>query len=403
MNRFDKLRNQHQNAVEEFRVKTTAIANEAGRVADISKNVEKIIENIDEQFEIVTKLTKTDIVFLFVAIALQCCRQYLLTDFKERPDHDKAAEKTLLKDKVDPKNDKLNKEKRIQKGVETRHHKLYNPSFDEILLHPVPFDTTKGSKNFGSPFAGAGKLGHRATAIGHDPLLGLIFGTANIATSTVTTWNFKSFHVSSENGVGDFLKSKASTTKILDYTQDKLINNSGPNNDGRLIVAFSLIKEIVHLRSDIHSKNSLPLPVISSLDPKLASDLANHGFDMENFEIAGKQAGYSILINQLISLVHTLYYKEEKDGDRLLYKVRTRKILLYSNLIATTSNILYVAIATSLGDKKAVKKLDIGGFLVTMYRLVSDVTFIRNIKKEFLEKEFYKQVMGNVNLMGEYK
>ena len=128
MNRFDKLRNQHQNAVEEFRVKTTAIANEAGRVADISKNAEKIIEDIDKQFENVTKLTKTDIVFLFVAVALQCCRQYLLTDFKERPNHDKAAEKTLLKDKVDPKNDKINnrvKNKRktfCNKGLNLKMH-----------------------------------------------------------------------------------------------------------------------------------------------------------------------------------------------------------------------------------------------------------------------------------------
>ena len=399
MNRFDKLRNEHKHAVNDFKNKTLQIADEAGRVADVAKNAEQIINDIDKEFEKVTKLTKSDIVFLFVAVALQCCRQYLLTDFKERLDHDEAAENTPLEKKTDPKD----KEKRIEKGLVERHHKLYNPTFDEILLHPVPFDTTKGSKKFGSPFGGGGKLGHRATAIGHDPLLGLIFGTANIATSTVTTWDFKSFHVSSKKGSGDFIKLKANTTKVLSYTQDKLVHNSGPNNDGRLIVAFSLLKEIVHLRSDVHSKNSLPLPVISSINPKLASELAEHGFDMENLETIGKQASYSILINQLISLLHTLYYKEEKDGDPNLYKVRTRKIILYSNLIATTSNILYVAIATYLGDDKAIRKLDIGGFLVTMYRLVSDVAFIRNIKKEFLEKEFYKKVMGEVNLMEEYK
>ena len=78
MNRFDKLRNQHQNAVEEFRVKTTAIANEAGRVSDVAKNADKIIEDIDKEFQRVTKLTKTDIAFLFIAVGLQCCRQYLL-------------------------------------------------------------------------------------------------------------------------------------------------------------------------------------------------------------------------------------------------------------------------------------------------------------------------------------
>lgn len=401
MNRFDKLRSEHNESVNNFKQSLTKVANEAGRVADVAHNTKKILNDIEKEFEQNTKLTKEDISFLFLAVALQCCRQYLFTNFKERPSDAEAAKNTLLENTVDPKD----KARRIEKGLEERHHKLYNPSFDEILLHPVPFDTTKGSKNFGSPFSGAGKLGHRATAIGHDPILGLIFGTANIATSTLTTWDFKSFHVYSKTGKGggDYLKSKASTAKIIESAQNKLINNVGPNNDGRLIMAFSLIKEIVHLRSDIHSKNSLPLPFISAVDPKLASTLAEYGLDMENIEIIGNQAGYAILINQIISLIHTLFYDESKDGSRQSYQIRTRKIILYSNLIATTSNILYTAIATCLGNTKEVRKLDVGGFMVTMYRLVTDIIFIKNIKKEFLEKEFYKKVMGDVNLMEEYK
>ena len=401
MNRFDNLRARHNEAANEYKQSLEKVANEAGRVANVAHNAEKIIDDLDRQFETATKLQKKDVAFLFLAVALQCCRQYLLTDFKERLDHDAAAQKTFLEDRVDPKDKKL----RIEKGLEERHHRLYNPTFDEILLHPVPFDTTKGSKEFGSPFSGAGKLGHRATAIGHDPVLGLIFGTANIATSTVTTWDFKSFHVASTTGVGggDYLNSRASTSKVLEYTKEKIINNAGPNNDGRLIVALSLIKEIVHLRSDVHSKNSLPLPFISAIDPELASTLAEYGFDMENLEIVGKQAGYAILINQIISLIHALFYDESKDGSRLSYQVRTRKIILYSNVIATSSNLLYVAISTSLGNEKVIKKLDVGGFLVTLHRLITDVLFINNLKKEFLEKGFYKEVMGDTNLMEEYK
>ena len=401
MNRFDKLRNQHDEAVNEYKQRLQKIANEEGRVADVARDAQKIIDDIDAQFESVTKLTKTDIAFLFLAVALQCCRQYLITDFKDRPGHAQAAKKVFLEKIVDSKDTEL----RIENGLEVRHHKLYNPSLEEVLLHPVPFDTTRGSKEFCSPFAGAGKLGHRATAIGHDPILGLIFGTANIATSTRTTWDFSSYHVFSKAGVGggDYLKMKASTLKVLKSTENKLLHNIGPNNDGRLIVALSLIKEIVHLRSDVHSKNSLPLPVISSVNPKLASKLAEYGFDMENLLVVGRQASYASLINQIIAMIHSLFYKEEKDGDFKCYQVRTRKILLYSNLIATTSNILYVAISAYLGNTNAIKKLDIGGFMVTIYRLISDVIFINNIKKEFLEKEFYNKVMGDVNLMEEYK
>ena len=376
------------------------IADEAGRVADIAYNAGNIINDIERQFEETTKLTKSDIILLFLATAMQCCRQYLLTKFEVRPDHDKAAKNTFLEKLVDPKD----KKKRIEAGLEVRHHKLYQPSFNEVWLHPVPFDTIKGSKDFGNPFSGAGKLGHRAAAIGHDILFGLVLGTCNIATSTITNNKFQSFHVSSKTGIGggDFLKSHASTIKVLEYTGDKIINNT-PNNEGRKIVALSLLKEIAHLRSDLPSKNSLPLPIISVIDAQTASKLAEYGFDMENIEIVGKQAAMACAINQLFSLFHSLYYDETKDGPREMYQVRTRKILAYSNLMASLINISYVSFSSALGNKDTIRKLDIGGFLVTIGRLICDYNFITNIKKEFLENEFYKQVQGNTNLKEAYK
>jgi hypothetical protein len=45
--------------------------------------------------------------------------------------------------------------------------------------------------------------------------------------------------------------------------------------------------------------------------------------------------------------------------------------------------------------KKALSYLDIGGLLVTLYRIVTDYQFIKKIKQEFLEKEFYNIVMGD--------
>ena len=74
----------------------------------------------------------------------------------------------------------------------------------------------------------------------------------------------------------------------------------------------------------------------------------------------------------------------------------------YSNLIASASNLIGVAIAeavavgtgnTQLG-KDAMRYLDIGGLAVTIYRVVNDKKFIQQIKQEFLEKEFYDMVMG---------
>lgn len=65
--------------------------------------------------------------------------------------------------------------------------------------------------------------------------------------------------------------------------------------------------------------------------------------------------------------------------DNKLYEVRTRKILLLSNLLASSSNLVYVALTHDA------KKLDVGGILITITRLFSDVRFITKIKQEFIE------------------
>ena len=65
--------------------------------------------------------------------------------------------------------------------------------------------------------------------------------------------------------------------------------------------------------------------------------------------------------------------------DNKLYEVRTRKILLLSNLLASSSNLVYVDLTHDA------KKLDVGGILITITRLFSDVRFITKIKQEFIE------------------
>ena len=100
-------------------------------------------------------------------------------------------------------------------------------------------------------------------------------------------------------------------------------------------------------------------------------------------------------------MIHGLFY-EESFGARNLYDVRTRKILTYSNLIASASNLIAVAVvevmavATSNAElgRNGIRYLDVGGLAVTIYRIVNDRKFIKQVKQEFLEKEFYNIVMG---------
>jgi hypothetical protein len=339
---------------------------EAKRVTNIVENTGQILDDLDEQFCKQTGLTKLDMGFLFVAIGLQVARQYLLTKFPQRLGDQDAAKATF------------------GHGEEhsNRKHRYYNPSLEEIITNPVPFDANIGANG---ALKGGGRLGHRVTAIGHDPLLGLIFGTANIATATLTTSSFDSYHIYTNDAGRDFFKNRAQTTLVLSNTVDKLLNSG---IEGKTIVGASLIKEIIHLRSDINTEHSLPLPAVPALNPKLASELASYGLDMANVVAVGKQASYATLINTMVAMVHRLFFDGISPMDRKLYEVRTRKILSYSNLVASSSNL---AIVGFTGDMNS---LDLGGLAVTIYRLITDSKFIREVKQEFIFGSYRDMIMG---------
>ncbi len=349
---------------------TKALVNEADRVKNVAINTKTILADINEQFEDYTGLNKLDVSFLFLATALQVVRQYLLTNFPERKDDQQAAKETMG----------------YKKKHSDRSHRYYHPSLEEIRANPVPFDANIGANG---ALSGGGALGHRVTALGHDPILGLVVGTSNIATSTLTNNRFQSYHITTMNK-RDVFRNKAQTPLVFSKTKDRLLYEGVY---GKKVISLSLVEEIKHLKSDLDSKNSLPLPFVSAVNPTLASELAKRGLDMSNVVSIGEQAGYSILINTLISMIHGLFY-DESVMNRKLFDVKTRKILLYSNTIASISNLLVVGVGTALGNADAIKYLDVGGLLVTIYRIATDTDFIYNVKREFIEKEYRDLVMG---------
>lgn len=159
------------------------------------------------------------------------------------------------------------------------------------------------------------------------------------------------------------------------------------------------MKEITHLKSDIYSTRSLPFPIISTIDPKLSSNLADYGIDAGNLLDVGKQAGYAALINFMIGCLHRLCFSINNNSDEFkmdnkLYEVRTRKILLLSNLLASSSNLVYVALTHDS------KKLDVGGILVTITRLFSDIRFITKIKQEFIENKINSKFEQELEKLG---
>lgn len=355
--------------------------------AEKAKNADMLISNIDRQFEEKTKLDKKDIAFLIIATALQCVRQYIIGTISRRVDDKTAAMRV----------------KGGEKEHSNRKHRYYNPSLEEIISNPVPFDANVGS---GGALRGGGKMGHRSKTIGHDPILGLIFGTANIATSTLTTYpDFQSYHITTglvgtgvSFGNKDVFGNHARTELVLKYTIDKLLSKKP---DQMAIVAISLLKEIKHLQSDINTKHSLPIPLVSAISPQFASELGRIGLDMANVHKFGKQAGFAVAINTLIAMLYRLCYKDNEFNENF-FKVKIKKILNYSNVIASSSNIIAVAVGTTIGVvsenpetiRKSINYLDVGGIAVTITQLFMDQKKVYEIKREFMKNEWYKTVRG---------
>ena len=68
-------------------------------------------------------------------------------------------------------------------------------------------------------------------------------------------------------------------------------------------------------------------------------------------------------------------------------------------MIATTSDVVQTAIRTYAGDENAIKNFDLGGFLVTVYRLITDTKYILKIKEEFIFNEWDKIVEAFLHML----
>lgn len=338
------------------------------------ENAYQDLESINKEFRQSTKLDGVDLSMVIVATALQTLRWALMPAIGAPID--KASRMTA--EEGDELVKKLKKEfaekhkdwpaEKKQQGRRLR--KQEGKTWKEIIFSKVPYDVIAGSKKV----LGTGLSGntHRYRTLGHDPVLGWVFGTSNILTDTLTLNNLTSYRV--EKG--------AMTNKALLIPQ-LFMETSDQIQSDKYKLPAAVFRQALHYKSDMYTKDGLPVPLLGVFNEALAGKLYSSQYDFLCFvrdsKIEGISAVLSILINMVISLLHGLYYDEGSDGNRDLFEARTRKILLYSNTLASTGNI-----AATLITKNA-KMLDIGGLLVTISRLYTDARFIARAKEEFIQ------------------
>ena len=327
--------------------------NETRRVKAIAQNTSEILDDLDEQFCKQTGLTNTDMIFLFLAVGLQIARQYLISNEVGRLT---ASQGDTL----------------IKKGLNSIPGAK---DYKDILIQSVPYDAIQT----GSHIVDTGLSGstHRYRTLGHDPVFGWIFGTANILTNSLTKTNFETYQIQNMMivqhyplGVGGMLKD------AIQYSIE----------DWRRLVA-AVARQAVHFGSDYFTKQGLPVPGIAMVNNDLAKTMLTQ-WHIDVYSIT-RGAMLSSFINTLISMMHGLFYEGVGEMDRKLYEVRTRKIISYSNAVATSSNVAVVAVT------KDMTKLDVGGAAVTIYRLITDTKFIRAVKQEFIFGTYSDLIRGD--------
>lgn len=436
-----KKRTELQSRNNELDIESNALKTEFQRTIDVTANTSSIMEQLDREFEKKIGLDKTDIAVLFSAVILQSLRWIILPELKT----------TNIKnqDILVPKENRLNaNEKRHESGIydglssgaiyenekiseyiennkekyassEDEFYKKKNNyrSWAEIIKQPVPYDAMNAlDKKFIPNIAGLNKQNanetynniyannHHVATLGHDPVLGWVFGTLNILTNTISFVDFSSFSVKKGHkvkGLNEFQESN-----MLQYS-DQIIDYSSPRLLYDIIVeAFLSIKEDpkrlpaavakhgMHMLSDKYCKEGLPIPFLSVIDPQKSQKLIEEGWNSIEFEYLlkadmktiGISAVIDIMINIIVESIYMICYSGDEDIN--IRKAKIKKIIASASVITSSSNLLYVSVTGNIS------KLDVGGIGATLVTLFTNTAFVSKIKQEYLNNEYRKVLMG---------
>lgn len=378
MSKIDKLKKAKTLADADFERHVNnvdIVAERFEKIADIYDNAYYYLDEIDEAFKQQTGLTKNDIVFLFIATGLQVARQYILSN-------------DTLKFQDEIKEDGSKGKSSSQKGDEFTQ-KIYDKTvgkiaprdWKDILFQSVPYDALEKTVDFKDVNTGLSGANHRYRTLGHDPVLGWIFGTANIMTNSLTKTTVIDTYIVEEKKIAGLYP--GGTLAMLEQTIQFSIE------DIKLLLVC-IVRQAIHFGSDYFTKQGLPVPFIATVNNDVAQKMIDD-WHIDSWSIT-KGMVIASFIDQIISFIHRLFYNGETDLEYKLYQERTNKIVRYSNLIASTSNVLIVALTAEATGGSSLKYLDVGGILKTIKRLIEDHKFTAEIKREFMEKNWIELI-----------
>lgn len=216
------------------------------------REINQVFQELDEIKQDFSRKTsivnKTDLSFLMIATALQVVKSLLFPY---------VSQKFQYGDKFDSSNRLIHNDPSIEKahrkandGFRDKHLKQHGTGrWINILYQTPPYDITKGSKDLGINMGGKY---HRMYTLGHDPILGWIFGTANILTDVITLNNFQSYRVIRTPNMritGEMVPISVMLGEGFQYIKDDFLN-----------LPAAIFAQAQHLKSDKYTKVGLPVP-----------------------------------------------------------------------------------------------------------------------------------------------
>ncbi len=421
-NNYNKSCNSFHKNISKLDSAITEMQDNANRVLGEINTIDEVFDDIYVEFSEKTGiLNKKDLIFLWTAVALQCLRWIMIPTLDE---------KTLAPDVSDRKDS--GEEGKKDPKLDSRRLKeipdnLYElPTAQEILDFPVPYDATEGTEFIWIPglkkgeYAQLNGVNHHSATLGHDPIIGFVFGPMNIMTRSITFQNARL--INPEEDSFDIEKGAfCLTMKVAREGGTQWITEFPPYSFSMMVADVirsvsedpdrlknALEKHRAHMLSDKNTKKGLPIPFIN---PEKKQKMLNKNWNSKELEKIAKGAMNGIKVNYFwaefistcIEIIHSFMYNPEKDGDYNIYLVRTKRILAISSIIAESLNIVAVAAGVLVGvlsgvqplTKKAVSHIDIGGYIHAIHQIAINSELQGNIRKEFLEEKLYERIVGD--------
>lgn len=342
------------------------------------------LERIDREFKERTKLQDADAAFVVAATMLQVARVLVINSLTEV---ERAGAGNAKEDALHNFQDRVFSG--FDDGGPAESGRLFASKSHILSSRGVPYDATRYEAENLKIFKGAN---HRFATLGHDPVLGLVFGTSNIMTNSITC-------VKDANVFGIGARIPATYSVSYDaFGKNPLIGAPAGTVEmlvaaGRRVVsepdaaAAALIKQLIHIGTDLYTPCGIQVPFANLVLDKAHTEALTKYVSTGDVLKVGMQAGMTVLINWLIAALHgcSLIFKDDgSDYCTEMYQARTKKIILISDTIATSSSVVQASIT------KNPKCLDLGGAAVLVYRLFSNARFVAKLKEEFLQSELDK-------------